>query len=144
VDLIGIEPMTSSMPWKRAPKLRHRPTLFSVAVTCNFLSVYDSRGVRQTGCHQFLWKKSVSCQVSKEEFLCKVKKINIYSLVPSAQKSSPFFLSSEKEFGVWELFSTGGVYSSVAYRIRNTLGKLRQQAGWHRSTRSGLRARIIL
>ncbi len=26
VDLIGIEPMTSSMPWKRAPKLRHRPT----------------------------------------------------------------------------------------------------------------------
>jgi hypothetical protein len=27
VDLVGIEPTTSSMPWKRAPKLRHRPTL---------------------------------------------------------------------------------------------------------------------
>ena len=26
VDLVGIEPTTSSMPWKRAPKLRHRPT----------------------------------------------------------------------------------------------------------------------
>ena len=27
VDLIGIEPMTSSMPWKRAPSCGHRPTL---------------------------------------------------------------------------------------------------------------------
>ena len=27
MDLVGIEPTTSSMPWKRAPKLRHRPTL---------------------------------------------------------------------------------------------------------------------
>ena len=25
MDLVGIEPTTSSMPWKRAPKLRHRP-----------------------------------------------------------------------------------------------------------------------
>src|ERR1039458_9436104 len=33
VDLSGIEPMTSSMPWKRAPKLRHRPTYFRDA-TC--------------------------------------------------------------------------------------------------------------
>jgi len=33
--------MTSSMPWKRAPKLRHRPTLFVLAVTCNFLSIYN-------------------------------------------------------------------------------------------------------
>jgi hypothetical protein len=29
VDLVGIEPTTSSMPWKRAPKLRHRPTCCS-------------------------------------------------------------------------------------------------------------------
>jgi hypothetical protein len=33
VDLVGIEPTTSSMPWKRAPKLRHRPTLLQ---GCNF------------------------------------------------------------------------------------------------------------
>ena len=26
MDLVGFEPTTSSMPWKRAPKLRHRPT----------------------------------------------------------------------------------------------------------------------
>jgi hypothetical protein len=33
VDLVGIEPTTSSMPWKRAPKLRHRPTVLR---GCNF------------------------------------------------------------------------------------------------------------
>ena len=41
MDLVGIEPTTSSMPWKRAPKLRHRPTLLFAAVTCNFLSIYN-------------------------------------------------------------------------------------------------------
>ena len=43
VDLIGIEPMTSSMPWKRAPKLRHRPTRKGQLFYCRSL-----RPVRQT------------------------------------------------------------------------------------------------
>ena len=45
VDLIGIEPMTSSMPWKRAPKLRHRPTH---CWQCNFPIVSAAAGFRQT------------------------------------------------------------------------------------------------
>jgi hypothetical protein len=36
VDLIGIEPMTSSMPWKRAPSCATGPH----AVGCNFSIVY--------------------------------------------------------------------------------------------------------
>src|SRR5271157_2248579 len=45
VDLVGIEPTTSSMPWKRAPKLRHRPTCGGVQLS------YCLRrdGIRQTG-----------------------------------------------------------------------------------------------
>ncbi len=52
MDLVGIEPTTSSMPWKRAPKLRHRPTMlrrcnFSIFSACarfvNVAKVYHSR-----------------------------------------------------------------------------------------------------
>jgi hypothetical protein len=43
VDLVGIEPTTSSMPWKRAPKLRHRPTFDGQLFYCRSL-----RLVRQT------------------------------------------------------------------------------------------------
>jgi hypothetical protein len=43
VDLVGIEPTTSSMPWKRAPKLRHRPT-------CKRDSIIVSAGVEFVNC----------------------------------------------------------------------------------------------
>jgi hypothetical protein len=39
VDLVGIEPTTSSMPWKRAPKLRHRPTRLVVSI------LYEPAGI---------------------------------------------------------------------------------------------------
>ena len=39
VDLVGIEPTTSSMPWKRAPKLRHRPTGLILSI------VYEPEGI---------------------------------------------------------------------------------------------------
>ena len=46
MDLVGIEPTTSSMPWKRAPKLRHRPTCCGDAT---FLLSPLARSIRQRG-----------------------------------------------------------------------------------------------
>ena len=47
MDLVGIEPTTSSMPWKRAPKLRHRPTPAgnsSILFGCNrFVKLREER-----------------------------------------------------------------------------------------------------
>jgi hypothetical protein len=39
VDLVGIEPTTSSMPWKRAPKLRHRPTFCSFSILADLKEI---------------------------------------------------------------------------------------------------------
>src|SRR5437660_4378313 len=48
VDLVGIEPTTSSMPWKRAPKLRHRPTFIREGLSkYSVLIVSKSRNIRQ-------------------------------------------------------------------------------------------------
>jgi hypothetical protein len=51
VDLVGIEPTTSSMPWKRAPKLRHRPTCCSVTTFLFSLLRRDSSNCRLLGGH---------------------------------------------------------------------------------------------
>ena len=45
MDLVGIEPTTSSMPWKRAPKLRHRPTC---SAGCNFTILSVAGAIRQS------------------------------------------------------------------------------------------------
>jgi len=37
VDLIGIEPMTSSMPWKRAPSCATGPLCFRPLLAATFL-----------------------------------------------------------------------------------------------------------
>jgi hypothetical protein len=43
VDLVGIEPTTSSMPWKRAPSCATGPLIDSVAkVTSNILAEGES------------------------------------------------------------------------------------------------------
>ena len=45
MDLIGIEPMTSSMPWKRAPSCATGPH----AAGMQLLHCHCSSGIRQTG-----------------------------------------------------------------------------------------------
>jgi hypothetical protein len=54
VDLIGIEPMTSSMPWKRAPSCATGPLLgrtLSILADCNtFVNATGNWGVVQFDC----------------------------------------------------------------------------------------------
>ena len=54
VDLIGIEPMTSSMPWKRAPSCATGPLLgrtLSILADCStFVNVTGNSGVVQFDC----------------------------------------------------------------------------------------------
>src|SRR5579864_7719062 len=78
VDLVGIEPTTSSMPWKRAPKLRHRPTSSG---GCNFTILAVAGGIRQSaladrvgpphagaGLSATYQKRSCKCQKNRRAF----------------------------------------------------------------------------